>query len=81
MTRERIFDCLTTIFHEVFDDDRIVISDSTTASDVVEWDSLGHLNLIVAIEGEFKTKFTVEEVVSMQNVGDIVNLLEARVRK
>ena len=81
MARESIFNRLTAIFHEVFDDNSIVISDSTTASDVDEWDSLGHLNLIVAIEGEFKTKFAVEEVVSMQNVGDIVNLLEAREKK
>jgi len=81
MTRESVFDRLTAIFHEVFDDDSIVISDSTAAADIPDWDSLGHLNLIVAIEGEFKTKFAVEEVVAMQNVGDIVNLLEARGEK
>ena len=75
MTRESVFERLTVVFHDVFDDENIVISDSTTASDIDGWDSLGHLNLIVAIEAEFKMKFSVDEVVSIQNVGDIVNLL------
>lgn len=81
MINESIFDRLTAIFHEVFDDESIVISYETTAADVADWDSLGHLNLIAVLENEYKTKFAVEEVISMQSVGDIVNLLQARGKK
>ena len=78
MIRESILGRLTTIIREVFDDDSIIVTDATTSDDVEEWDSFGHLNLLVAIEGEFGIKFTVEEVISIQNVGDIANILLSR---
>lgn len=66
---------ITTIFREIFDDDKLEVHDAMTARDVVEWDSLNHINLIVRIEKEFKTKFTTSEVSGMKNVGDLKTLL------
>ncbi len=44
---------LTDVFKEVFDDETIVLSDDLTANDVDAWDSLSHVNLIIAIEIAF----------------------------
>lgn len=67
---------LLSIFREIFDDPDLQISRSTTASDVENWDSLTHINLIVAIEREFKIKLTTSEVAKLQNVGDLMQLIE-----
>ena len=68
MSRSEIYDRLTEIFRDFFDDDDIVISDETTSDDIEDWDSLEHINLIVAIEQEFGMKFSMGEVTGMKNV-------------
>jgi len=78
MTREGIYERLTTVFREIFDDENIIVSDITAASDIDGWDSLAHLNLIIAIETAFRIKFSVSDVMSMHHVGDIVTLLQAK---
>jgi acyl carrier protein len=45
---------LTKVFRDVFDDDDLVISPATTATDVDGWDSINHVNLVLAVEREFK---------------------------
>lgn len=79
MTREEIFEALNGVFREVFDDEEIVVNDATTADDIEDWDSLEHINLIVAVEKEFHIKFNIGEVHSMENVGDMVNLIEKKI--
>ena len=66
---------LDSVFREVFDDESIHIRDEMTAKDVAEWDSLNHINLIVAIESKFGVKFTVKEVSNLANVGALVQLI------
>jgi acyl carrier protein len=70
---------LTDIFREVFDDDSIVLRNELTADDVENWDSLTHINLIVAIEKEFKVRFTTGEVSGLKNVGDLVSLVSRKI--
>ena len=53
---------LTAIFRDVFEDESLVLRDDLTAEDVENWDSLTHINLIVAIEKEFRIRFTTAEV-------------------
>jgi len=69
---------LTEIFREVFDDESIEISNEMTAKDVEEWDSLNHINLIVAVERNFKVRFTTKEVTNVANVGEFVALLKGK---
>ncbi len=76
MTRAEIMDKLTAVFRDVFDDDSIVLADSTTASDIEDWDSLMHITLISSIENEFDLKFDMKTIVSMKNVGDVVDIIE-----
>jgi acyl carrier protein len=63
---------LLPIFRDVFENDEIVISETTVAADIPEWDSLNHIYLVVAIEKHFKVKFTTHQIQSWQSVGDII---------
>ena len=66
---------LLPIFREVLENDDIEINESTVAADVPEWDSLNHIYLVVAIEKQFKIKFTTHQIQSWQCVGDMLNEL------
>jgi len=65
---------LTPIFREVFDDDSIVLTRTTTADDIDAWDSLSHMNLVIAVEVKFKIRFALGELPSLRNVGDLADL-------
>ncbi len=69
---------LTEVFHDVFDDDSIVVTPELTASDVAEWDSLSHIRLVVAVEKKFGLKFSAAEVGRLKNVGEFVSLIRAK---
>ena len=75
MTREEVFEKLTEIFRDVFDNDEIEISDTTVAGDITGWDSLMHITLIGTVEDEFDVKFAMKDVVGMKNVGEMVDLI------
>jgi acyl carrier protein len=79
---DSILDELQGVFRRVFDDDALVIADSTTSTDVDGWDSMAHINLIVAVEKHFGVKFTAAEIGAMrgadQNVGKLAQLLSAK---
>ena len=75
MTREDVFERLNGVFREVFDDDSIVVNDETTADDIEDWDSFEHINLVVAVEDEFSFKIPMGKVVTMKNVGEMVDII------
>ncbi len=79
MTREEIFSGLNQVFQDVFDDEEIRVAEETTAEDIEDWDSLEHINLIVAVERHFGMKFTMGEVTGMKNVGAMADIIEERV--
>ncbi len=66
---------LLPIFKEVLELDDLELSESTVASDIPEWDSLNHIYLVVAIEKQFKIKFTTHQIQSWKCVGDMLNEL------
>ena len=72
MTREEIYGKLNEVFQDVFDDEDITVNDATVASDVDGWDSLEHINLIVAVERCFGIKFTMGETTGLKNVGEML---------
>ncbi len=69
---------LTNVFREVFDDETIEIHDAMTAEEIEEWDSLNHINLVIAVEGDFSVRFTTPEVGNLANVGEFVTLLTTK---
>jgi acyl carrier protein len=82
MSREEVYRRLTNVSNDVFggvdEDAHITLNDTTTADDIEDWDSFGHINLIMAIEDEFKMKFMPEEASSLSNVGEMVDIIMAR---
>lgn len=81
MDTKQIYERLNQIFQDVFDDDSITVDENTTADDIEGWDSLEHVNLIVAVEDEFGMKFSMGEVTSMKNVGEMAGILKERAVK
>ena len=69
---------LNLVFRRVFDNDSIAIFDEMTANDVEEWDSLAHINLIMEIESEFGLKFTVDDILGLRNVGEMIEMIERK---
>jgi len=78
MQQQDIYAQLTVIFHDLFDDDTIVLNPSLIAADVPEWDSFNHINLIVAIESRFGIKFQTAELESMHTVGHLADLIQSK---
>ena len=70
---------LNDVFCEVFDDDTIRITPETTANDIDGWDSLSHINLILAIESEFGITFSQKQLLTFRNVGDLMASIESKV--
>ena len=79
MSREEAYGKLNEVFRDVFDDDEITVNDRTTADDIEDWDSLEHINLVVAVEKAFGIKFNMGEVNKMKNVGEMVDIILQRV--
>jgi len=78
MTPVNILKELNPLFIEVMDNKDIVLSETTKASDIVEWDSLAHIQLIITIEKHFKIRFTSVEIQSWKCVEDVINSIVAR---
>ena len=81
MSREEVFAALNEVFQDVFDDTSIKVKDETTSEDIDGWDSLEHINLIAAVEQEFGMKFSMGQVVTMKNVGEMAGIIQERARE
>lgn len=75
MNEDKVIKKLKPIFKRIFSKNDYVFDRKLSADDVEEWDSLSHMNLIVAIEKEFKISFTLDELEKQNNVGDTIDLI------
>jgi acyl carrier protein len=69
---------LTEVFREVFDNPEITLQANTTADDIEGWDSLSHVNLMLAVENRFNVRFKPKEILSFKNVGDLALCVESK---
>lgn len=69
---------LTSIFRDIFDDDSLILRADMTADEVESWDSLTHVDLIVAIEKEFRIRLTTGEVTGLKSVGQLTALVSRK---
>ena len=80
MDETQILAGLNEIFHDIFDDDSIVLSRETTADDIEEWDSFNHVNVIVATEQKYGVRFQTAEIEGLKNVGELVDTIAAKMK-
>jgi len=80
MNKNELLNQLTLIFQDVFDNDDIALSTNTTADNIEEWDSLGHIRLIAAIEIEFNVSFDLSDIEETENVGDFLDILISKLK-
>ncbi|NLX81571.1 MAG: acyl carrier protein [Proteiniphilum sp.] len=73
MNKEETKEQVQEIFRDILDDEDLILTDNTTAHDVDGWDSLSHIQLVVAMEKHFKIKFTAKEILSWKNVGELID--------
>ncbi|MBP5608700.1 MAG: acyl carrier protein [Lachnospiraceae bacterium] len=81
MSRTEILERVNDVFREVFEDDDIAVTESTTANDIEDWDSLMHITLISEIEAAFGFRFAMKDVVGMKDVGEMLTIIEANATK
>lgn len=79
MERKEIFDKMEEIFTDIMDLKDIKLNDETSADDIEEWDSLSHIQIIVAIEKAFGVKFSSQEMITWKNVGDMVDCIQNKI--
>ncbi len=79
MDEVQIYTQLSEVFQDVFDEDSISLTPSLSAKDVDGWDSLTHIRLLLTIERAFKIKFSTSEIGKLENVGDLVTLIKAKI--
>lgn len=80
MTREEIISKLTEIFHDVFNDENIVLRDDMTAHDVERWDSLTHMLMISKVEETFGIRFKLKELNKLKQVGDLIEIIGSKLQ-
>lgn len=74
MTRQEIYNKLNEVFSDVFDEE-IAVTEDTTAADIEDWDSLTHITLISEVEDAFGIKMSMKDVLSLKNVGEMVDVI------
>ncbi len=77
-TSDAIYDRLTEVLRDVFDDDSLVATPSLTAGQVDGWDSFAHLRLMLSVEQAFEVDFAASEISSLKNVGELAALIQQK---
>lgn len=78
MIRAQITEKIVEIMEDVFDVDDLTYDDSLTAADIEEWDSLSNIRFVVALEKGFGVRFSNSEIAGLENVGQMVDLIGAK---
>ena len=78
MERSEILAKVEEIFREELELDDLVLTNETTADDVEEWDSLSHVQLVAAMEEAFGIEFKSREILSWENIGDLIDCIEKK---
>ena len=70
---------LTGIFRQTLEMPDLMISEKMKASDVSNWDSIRHMQLIANVENEFRIKFSLKEIMRFRTVGDLVIIIHDKI--
>lgn len=75
MNKDQLLQELNIIFIDIFEDDTIVLNDTTTTDDIEAWNSLNHIQMITAVEKRYKIRLNLHELLNLKNVGDLCNVV------
>ncbi len=78
MSLDAIYERLTQILRDLFDDDTIVAGPGLTADQVDGWDSFAQLRLLFEVERAYGITFAASQVSDLKNVGELAELIDAR---
>ncbi len=78
MGREEILDKITSVFKDILDEGDVALTEKSTADDVEGWDSLTHVELVAAVEKQFKIRFTAKEIQSWKNIGEMTDSISLK---
>ena len=78
MGNNHILDKLTRIFRDITENHDLVLTRDLTADDVEGWDSLNHTLIIAEIQKHFNIKFTLPEVLKLENIGDLLDTIRGK---
>ncbi len=78
MEKNEVLKRVNEVFIDILDNENIVLNNLTTANDIEEWDSLAHIQLVVAIEKNFKIRFTSKEIQSWDNIGEMADCIHGK---
>ncbi|HJR42422.1 MAG TPA: acyl carrier protein [Gemmatimonadaceae bacterium] len=80
MSDKLVWDSVVDVIRETFGDDQIPVTRETSAADIPEWDSVSNVELLVNLEHAFEVRFYTGEIASLRNVGELADVISARVR-
>ncbi|MDB4933808.1 MAG: putative acyl carrier protein [Labilithrix sp.] len=81
MDRNSIIQDLKPIFRDVLDLEDLNLVAESNATNVDGWDSLAHVNLVVAIEKHYRIKFALGELQGLKKVGEMADLIAKKLAK
>lgn len=81
MERNQVLKKINEIFIDIFEDNSIVLNENSTTSDVDAWDSLNHIQMIMAVERHFKIRFKINDLLNFKNVGDLCSGILKEMKK
>ena len=80
MVENEIQNTVQDVFREVFGDPSLLIEPSTLVSEIENWDSFNHMSLLLSLEERFRFKFSPQDVQPFQEVGQLMSLIENKVK-
>lgn len=78
MDRIELMKKVTSIFCDVLDEEEIQLSETSTADDVEDWDSLSHVLILAELEKSFEIRFNTREIEGLENVGAMLDLISSK---
>jgi acyl carrier protein len=78
LTRAELLAKIRDILADATDDDSLQLSESTTAEDVADWDSINHVKLLIGLESDLGFRFDTDEVGGLKNVGELIDLVQKK---
>ena len=80
MNRIEILEKINHILKDVFDDDSLVVTESTELSDIEGWDSIAQITIIATIEKEFNVRFRLEDILETKSINKLIDFIEKELK-